>query len=270
MLKYILQRLQHYAHAIARRALILHQYLSAVELKRIKKCGQVLSILKNPHSKEDIIDLSRFVHFDDLITLIDVGANTGYWSEEFITFFPNTRVIAFEADPEVASDCKKNLQKYDSEVYPMGLSDTHKHSSFNRCNQSILSSLEKYEDEISDREIDGSGKIQVELRPLDSFKIEKDKQVKTVLKIDVQGHEIEVLFGAKETLNIIDVVILELSFAHQFKNRIPSFSRACSILEASELYPVIFQDYGKKITPYAYERDVIFVKRVLINNIMGW
>lgn len=50
----------------------------------------------------------------------------------------------------------------------------------------------------------------------------------------------------------------------------PSFSAVTCRLEEAGLYPIIFQDFGRTISPYAFERDVIYVKRSLPNNIFGY
>ena len=90
------------------------------------------------------------------------------------------------------------------------------------------------------------------------------------LKVDVQGHEVEVLKGATKSLDHIDVVLLECSFAEEYKNTLPSFAHASSLLLDHGLYPVIFRDYWRRLSPYAWERDVIFVKRRLIDALWGW
>ena len=39
------------------------------------------------------------------------------------------------------------------------------------------------------------------------------------------------------------------------------------LLKKIDFYPIIFQDYGQSISSYGFERDVIFVKKRLLDKI---
>jgi hypothetical protein len=39
------------------------------------------------------------------------------------------------------------------------------------------------------------------------------------------------------------------------------------LLSECGLYPIVFQDYGRVVSNYAFERDVLFVKRELLSKI---
>ena len=91
---------------------------------------------------------------------------------------------------------------------------------------------------------------------------------KSVLKIDVQGLEVEVLKGATNSLKLFDLIIIECSFAKEYLHSEPSFADIVELLKKDDLYPIIFQGYGKLISSYAIERDVIFVKKHLLDKIL--
>ena len=89
----------------------------------------------------------------------------------------------------------------------------------------------------------------------------------SVLKIDVQGLEVEVLKGATNSLKIFDLIIIECSFVKEYLDTEPSFSDIVVLLKKNDFYPIIFQDYDKSIASYSFERDVIFVKKYLLDKI---
>ena len=89
----------------------------------------------------------------------------------------------------------------------------------------------------------------------------------SVLKVDVQGFEVEVLKGALNSLVKFDLIIIECSFVSEYLETEPSFSEIVKILRINNFFPLIFQNFSKSISNYAFERDVIFVKKNLLNKI---
>ena len=84
-------------------------------------------------------------------------------------------------------------------------------------------------------------------------------ETKVVIKIDVQGHEIEALNGASKVLDYTDLVLCEMSFINEYVSKEPSFSEVCSILRKHKIYPLVFQEYGKQLSNHIIECDVLFV-----------
>jgi hypothetical protein len=101
---------------------------------------------------------------------------------------------------------------------------------------------------------------------LDNFQF-NPSGAKLFVKIDVQGFEVEVIRGGLNTLKMAEVVLLECSFANEYTGKEPSFAPICSMLKDCDLYPIVFQDFRRSLSNYAFERDVIFVKRDLLDNI---
>jgi FkbM family methyltransferase len=88
-----------------------------------------------------------------------------------------------------------------------------------------------------------------------------------ILKIDTQGHEVDVIQGGLKTIHRAAALVLECSFAPEYQSLEPSFFEASRLLAEINFYPIIFQRYGKKLSYYPFERDVIFVRKDLLRRI---
>jgi hypothetical protein len=101
---------------------------------------------------------------------------------------------------------------------------------------------------------------------LDGFAFDRS-DARLFVKIDVQGFEIEVIRGALNTLKTAELVLVECSFADEYAEKEPSFAPICAMLRDCDLYPIVFQDFGRSLSNYAFERDVLFVKRERLGKI---
>ena len=270
-MRWLARRIRRYGQALELRGYLLSEYWRSAAMQVGYPQGLAWRIWRHPGSYEDQIQLSRFLKSGARNLLIDVGANTGAWAAALLEFFPNTAIIAFEPDPRARSiylDRFKN--KADCTVNPVAVSSRSGTAELQMAENTIYTSLETYAATQDGRGIKVAQTCAVETRTLDSYDIGTQGYDRVFLKIDVQGHEIDVLRGAAATLQKADVVLLELSFAPEYEGKEPSFAQACQLMHEAGLYPIVFQNYERTLSPYAWERDVIFVKRGLLDGIWGW
>jgi FkbM family methyltransferase len=140
--------------------------------------------------RDEIQFLSRLVRPDSCIA--DVGANQGIYTLFFSNLVPSGRIYAFEPDPALFASLKENVQENAAKNVVL----------FNAAAASQPGKLllrpglfNRGDNQIVQRERGEPGTIQVDAIPLDqaipSLKLD-------LLKIDVQGFEVEVLKGAQE------------------------------------------------------------------------
>jgi FkbM family methyltransferase len=128
----------------------------------------------------------------------DIGSNYGGYS--YITLLnPNLKVEAFEPNPSVALNFSKIVDINsipNVNVNSFGLSDTDRTCALHVVNPNNI----------------GAASIKVNkdgecvFKPLDSLNIQK----MDIVKIDVEGHELEVLEGAKETIKRCKPIFIQI------------------------------------------------------------
>mgnify|MGYP001603133105 CR=1 FL=1 len=126
---------------------------------------------------------------------IDIGGHIGLYSAALLDSFK--RVVAFEPSPINARCFKKNAPN--AKLYEVALGavagKTELHiAADNTGNNSIVESF-------------GEEKVSIKVETLDSFEFSNI----SLIKIDVQGYEEQVLIGAKKTISINKpIIIIEL------------------------------------------------------------
>ena len=115
---------------------------------------------------------------------LDIGSNIGQWTRPLAKRFQS--VVCFEPNPNFRECFKKNIQEENVLLWPYGLSNKE-HKAKQDFNSTVL------------RQEDGD----IDCRTLDSFGLTNVDFV----KIDVDGFEIPLLNGARETLSKNNPVI---------------------------------------------------------------
>lgn len=263
--------LKKYFRSFALRFLLLDEYKRLnCRNKRLLK-----QIFRYPGRAEYPISLLHFFKTTDEVLLIDVGANVGNFANAFKQTFPNTHIIAFEPATDNFNELSKKFSKDPTvNLHRCAISNEEKMLPLylqGECSEQ--NTLEFHpKGAYGDYDTQHEKHEFVSCKTLDSFNIQKGNR-KLCLKVDVEGHDIEVFEGAKTLLNEADVVIVEANFINmhldsQGKRKPPSFSKLVTLCEAVGLYPIIFHIFGDEISNYAFRRDVIFVKEALLDNVL--
>lgn len=183
--------------------------------------GKLFSIA----SFEVVTNLKRIAPNLDFI--IDVGANSGQFSQVISHFYPNAKIESFEPIPELYL---KNKKKFNNDknisLYNQALGNQEGEITFNKNKFGHISSiLEISSDNIhypkKENDLD---QIKVKINTLDNLYLNNDKILGvSLLKLDVQGYELEVLKGGHMILKNIDHIIIEANLEQLYKDQ-PSFT----------------------------------------------
>lgn len=126
-------------------------------------------------------------------TIIDGGAWTGDTAESFCrTLNGNCQIYSFEPDDESFCKLQRNVssQNMNGAVYPvkLGLWSHTANLKFESCRENSMQ-----------HQVSENGNIQIQVTSIDEFASEKNIKI-DLIKMDIEGSEIEALLGARETI----------------------------------------------------------------------
>lgn len=152
-----------------------------------------LSLLP-PHAKNPVV--------------FDIGANVGDWTAEFESQAPSSQIWAFEpADPPFDELFRRFVNSRSVHVVQsaMGSAVGEADLWFDQPGSGLASLSRRRLDHIG---VDFASSKRVAVTTVDSF-CGTHKVVPDVIKIDVEGHEMDVLAGSRESLKSTSVVQFE-------------------------------------------------------------
>jgi FkbM family methyltransferase len=158
------------------------------------------------------------------LTFFDVGANIGKYTKLLYSTFPESAIFSFEPNEHSYSIINKEIKTplpNNIQLHPIGLSsrdellnlisyENNASSSHASLSAEIFTDLYKSTDNIY---------IQSKFVTLDNFCCEHNINKIDFLKIDTEGHELEVLKGAVNMLkeNKINIIQFEFGECHVYK-----------------------------------------------------
>ncbi len=149
--------------------------------------------------------------------IVDVGANEGAFSGAVLAVAPHAEIIAAEPSPAPRARMQRRLGALPNvKILDVAVSDASGTATFHLTAHDHNSSLHSPRAEMQDTVDLGwvpAGDIEVRTVTLDE--LVGDRTV-DVLKIDVQGSEMDVLRGGDATLSRVRSVLLEMNFISQY------------------------------------------------------
>lgn len=158
--------------------------------------------------------------------VVDVGAYKGDFFSFILGMRPGAQVYAFEPNPRRGRKlCKHFADVPGVHVYPLALGDSNGLSALHITEANTLSSFlspTQTGARIHGARIQECGMAQVELCRLHDFAKEREQSLLEsvdLLKLDVQGYELQVLKGAGDLLHSTRIVVMEVGFEKIYKGQ---------------------------------------------------
>ncbi len=154
-------------------------------------------------------------------TIFDVGANIGQMSMQFQKDFPDSKIYSFEPVKSTFNKLSNRFAK-NTNVFTinlaLGLNEGTQHISLYPDNLSVLNSLKHENTNVNDILI----KEVINIDTLDNFFEKNQIGNIDILKIDVEGSEMDVLKGAEQTIKnkLVNFILIEVGMCDFNKRHI--------------------------------------------------
>ena len=155
-------------------------------------------------------------------TIIDVGASDGRWSKNCMRSFPDANYLLVEAQEEHEVGLKKLKNECSNVEYVIAAAGK-KNGTIYFDNDDLFGGL------ASESKLDNNC-IEVPMISIDSEIKKQQLRPPYLLKLDTHGFEIPILEGAKETLKLAELVIIE-TYNYKLTNDSLKYYEMCSYME---------------------------------------
>ena len=154
--------------------------------------------------------------------VINVGANEGQWISSLLELVSVPEIWIFEPNSEAMEICRKRIgPRPEVKYFDLALGETDGHAELHVTASSPFASLLQPRVDFLKRHYCAEAadvvlSKQIQIATLDS--LVPESRVVDLLKVDVQGFECEVLFGAQRTLRKTRAVLLEVLLQSHYRD----------------------------------------------------
>jgi FkbM family methyltransferase len=184
---------------------------SYAKVRNGKGCGELYKLMNRSwFSKRDIQ------------LVLDVGAHQGLFIETVLALLPDVEIYAFEPHVGCAEQIKAVYPEAQVKVFPVALGSKSEDRALRISHfspaSSLLASHTRLLQEFPETAVDQV--VPVHVKRLDEIEeIVSHRPFKGLLKIDVQGFELEVLQGSVRLFDQIAVIICEANLASLYQEQ---------------------------------------------------
>lgn len=206
-------------------------------------------------SVEGALDLARRNGFQPT-TIVDVGAYIGDWARMAHNFFPRVPIVMIDGNPQndaaLCSAAKTIGADAKHFIALLGSEKAEKVTLFqNATGTSVLRELTSYK----------TTQVELPMLTLDGLLTDESLDGPLLLKLDVQGFELEVLRGGERLLAESELVLLEVSTL-PFNEGAPCFADVIRFMSDHNFHVFDFCGQARRHSDEAlFQIDVLFANR---------
>ena len=195
-------------------------------------------------------------------TIIDIGSNKGQFILLIEKIYPNKNIYSFEPIKEMINKQKKFFAYKNNIIFhnvALGSSTTLKEFLIT-ARMDSSSFLKIVSDKNKSKNYDIVENRNIQINTLDDLLVNEKISHPVLIKIDVQGYELEVLRGANNLLKKTDYLLLEASKNEMYQNQ-PIEKVIVEYLKNLNFDILKSNNWSKVQNTNFYQRDIIFYKK---------
>ena len=183
-------------------------------------------------------------------TIFDVGAFSGDWTRNCLKIFPDSNYFLFEAQTDMADSLKMmETDQIITENMFLGEDDG---TSVDFFEAGTSSSAFRFGPHTS---------IKKNTTSLDNYCRKKTINTIDILKLDVQGYELNILKGAQTILKNVNLIITEVSFNDVYVD-CPLVNEVIQFLDGNQFQLFDIVDFRRReIDNHLWQCDMFFIKK---------
>ena len=188
--------------------------------------------------------------------VIDGGAYEGHWAVDFLEVFPNAKILMIEAQEDKREALEKICEQHTCIDFYIGLLSSEDNKALSFLQNETASHIEEHIAE------DSAYAYQLlKTITLDSLLATKNLGLVNFLKLDVQGHEAEVIKGSIKTLGNVEFCLLEVTLLELAINSVLFIDIINQMNELGFQVYEISQFIRRPFDLALYQMDVLFIKK---------
>jgi FkbM family methyltransferase len=166
------------------------------------------------------LELLELMQSAGIKVIYDIGAHVGTWSLLAKAIFPSAQIHGFEPLPQHREEFLSHfVGMKDVTLHSVGLGASNGTTVFhitNHIGSSSVLPLGEAADCFALKEV---GRSSVELHRLDDYRAAHRLKLPDMIKLDVQGYELQALQGAEQCLRAARAVLMEVSFVEIYQGQ---------------------------------------------------
>lgn len=226
----------------------------------------VKGVIQGVHAGE-LIKLRRHQAWFDhsgIQTVIDVGAHSGEFASAVREVLPEAHILSFEPQPDCYDELRQKMAtRKPFQAFCMALGDQSGEISFYRSrfskSSSVLKMSERHQTEFPWTAGDLT-EIKVKIDTLDNVAKGLDLRQNVMLKLDVQGYELNVLRGAVNTFPQIACLLVETSAVQLYEGEALFDEVAAFLSEHGYIYSGTWEQTYSAKDGRLLQSDSLFVR----------
>lgn len=197
--------------------------------------------------------------------IVDIGANTGSWTREFIKYFPSAKVLMIDPQERLSVHFKDLLNENIS-FLPLGISNKNDILKFTLHERDDSCSFIYSEEEAKKM---GLRQAEVPVKTLNTIIAENKYPCPDLIKIDAEGLDMEVIEGASDFYGKTEIFLVEATVCcNTYQNTAARIIHKMDEI-GYQIYEITDLNRPFSKTPVLWLIEIAFVRKgsSIINNI---